>query len=166
MHGSFMSAAAAILVAAIGFSSDPAASQGRLERDGVVLYWGIVPAEITWTRHPEAMHGIAPKGGDRLEHLVVALFRGDGTRISEAQVRAQLTEVGVVAAPPKTLEPMTINGQASFGQYFETVMSRPYRFHVKVKLADRSDEIQYRLDASPHRFPRGATDAGPPSQRQ
>lgn len=131
----------------------PATAQARVEREGVVMHWGLVPAAVASQKHAlEEMHGIVPKNGGQNHHLVVALFDTDGTRIDDAVVRAQLHEAGIVDAPPKYLTPMTINGQASYGQVFSTVKSGPYQFRVLVKLPRRAADIEFPVSAwSPHR---------------
>ncbi|WP_434033005.1 hypothetical protein [Cupriavidus sp. a3] len=124
-------------------------AQSRLEQDGVVLYWGLVPAAIVAQRHAlEEMHGTVPSGG-RLQHLVVALFRADGTRIDDAIVRAQLSETGIIDSAPKYLTPMVINGEASYGQIFSTLLSRKAQFRIFVKLPGREPDIQFLISASP-----------------
>jgi len=132
-----------------------AIAQARLEREGVVLYWGLVPAAIVSQKHAlEDMHGVVPKDGGQVHHMVVALFNADSKRIEDAVVRAQLSETGIVDAPPKYLTPMSIDGQASYGQLFSTVRSGsgPYRFRVLVKLPGRPAEIEFAVSAwSPHR---------------
>ncbi len=128
-------------------------AQARLEREGVVLYWGLVPAAVVSQKHAlEDLHGPAPKDGGQVHHLVVALFQADGKRIEDAVVRAQLSETGIVDAPPKYLTSMRIDGQASYGQLFSTVRGGPYRFRVLVKLPSRTTEIEFAVTAwSPHR---------------
>ena len=128
-------------------------AQARLEREGVVLYWGLVPAAVVSQKHAlEDMHGVVPKDGGQVHHLVVALFNSKGTRIEDAVVRAQLSETGIVDAPPKYLTPMSIDGQMTYGQVFSTAKSGPYRFRLLVKLPSRATEIEFAVSAwSPHR---------------
>ncbi|MBC7707369.1 MAG: hypothetical protein H7274_25930 [Rhodoferax sp.] len=129
-------------------------AQQRAERGGIVLFWGLVPAEIVSEKHSlQAMHGVVPSDGGQIHHLVVALFRkADGSRITDAIMRAQLHESGIVDEAAKYLTPMTINEQASYGQLFSTAKSGPYRFRVIVRLPERSDELEFLIDAaSPHR---------------
>ncbi|MDP1692171.1 MAG: hypothetical protein Q8L49_09530 [Burkholderiaceae bacterium] len=139
--------------ALLALGPPPASAQTRLERDGVVLYWGLVPAAVVSQKHAlEEMHGIVPKDGGQNQHLVVALFKADGQRIGDAVVQARLHEVGIVDAAPKYLTPMNIDGQASYGQLFSTAKSGPYRFRVFVKLPTRPGEIEFAVSAwSPHR---------------
>ncbi len=133
--------------------SQPTLAQQRAERDGVVLYWGLVPAAIVSEKHAlEDMHGVVPKDGGQVHHLVIALFNAaDGRRIDDAVVRAQLSEIGIADAPPKFLTPMPIHGQASFGQLFSVAKAGPYRFRIWVKLPNRAEDIEFVIDAaSPH----------------
>lgn len=137
----------ALLLLALVAAPSPGAAQGRQERGGVVLFWGLVPGEIA-ARQPSPMHRVEPAVRG-LQHLVVALFDAKGARIADATVRAQIREPGVVNAPTKSMDSMTVNGQASYGQYFEPVMSGPYHFHIRVALPGRIDEIEFTVDAAP-----------------
>ena len=70
-----------------------AQAQARLEREGVVLYWGLVPAAVVSQKHAlEDMHGIVPKDGGQVHHLVVALFNSKGTRSAHATLPAFMAE--------------------------------------------------------------------------
>lgn len=137
--------------------SSQASAQARQERDGITLYWGLVPAALVSTRHAlDDMHGGAPKDGGQVHHLVVALFdSAKGTRIEDAVVRAQLSEAGIADAPPKYLTPMPIEGQMSYGQFFSVAKAGPYRFRLWAKVPGRANEIEYAISAnSPHVQPR------------
>ncbi|MGX6570485.1 hypothetical protein [Cupriavidus necator] len=141
-----------VLVALFAFAwaSTSAIAQNRLERDGVVLYWGLVPAAIVSQKHAiEEMHGAIPSGGGQLQHLVVALFNPDGSRIDNAVIRAQVSEIGIVDSPPKYLTPMEINGQASYGQIFATVLSSKVRFRLFVRVPNHGADIEYVISATP-----------------
>jgi len=140
-------------MALLSFGPSLALAQARLEREGVVLYWGLVPAAVVSQKHAlEEMHGVVPKDGGQNHHLVVALFNADGKRIENAVVRAQLHEVGIVDSTPKYLTPMTIDGQASYGKLFSTAKDGPYQFRVLVKLPSRPTDIEFAVSAwSPHR---------------
>lgn len=140
-------------VALLAFGPSLALAQARLEREGVVLYWGLMPAAVVSQKHAlEEMHGVVPKDGGQNHHLVVALFNADGKRIQDAVVRAQLHEVGIVDSTPKYLTPMAIDGQASYGQLFSTAKDGPYQFRVLVKLPSRPTDIEFAVSAwSPHR---------------
>ena len=135
----------------------PALAQSQQERAGVTLYWGLVPAAVVAEKQAiDELHGGAPKGSGQVHHLVVALYdTASGRRIEDAVVRAQLSETGIVDAPPKYLLPMKINDQASFGQFFAVAKDGPYQFRVFVKLLQRQGEIEFAISAwSPHRAER------------
>lgn len=141
-----------IALALLSLGPSASFAQPRLEREGVVLYWGLVPAAIVSQKHAlDEMHGVVPKGG-QVHHLVVALFDTKGNRIDDAVVRAQLREVGIVDSPPKYLTPMPVAGQASYGQLFSAAKDGPYRFRIFVKLPGRAADIEFAVSArSPHR---------------
>lgn len=131
-------------------------AQERQERDGVVLFWGLVPAAIGSQQHAlEELHGGRPPGGGKINHLVLALFDAkSGRPIDDAVVRAQLSESGIVDAPARYVAPMLVNGVASYGQLFGMVHGGPYRFRVFVKLMDRREDVESPLVASPQLAPR------------
>ncbi len=148
--------AALVALALLALVPSLAIAQARLEREGVVLYWGLVPAAIVSQNHAlQDMHGVVPKDGGQVHHLVVALFDPDGKRIEDAVVRARLSESGIADAAPKYLTSMIIDGQASYGQLFSTVRKTgPYRFRILVKLRSRATEIEFTVSAwTPHREP-------------
>jgi hypothetical protein len=133
---------------------NPALAQSRLDRSGITLYWGLVPAAVVADKHALAeLHGGPPKGGGQVHHLVVALYdSASGRRIEDAVVRAQISETGIVDEPAKYLLPMKVNDQASYGQVFGVAKEGPYRFRLWVRPPSRTDEIEFRFDAwSPHR---------------
>lgn len=129
--------------------SSGAQAQDRVEHDGVVLYWGMVPAAVVSQQHAlQELHGRPPPGGGKLNHLVVALFdSASGRRLDDAVVRAQLIETGVADAPAKYLTPMPMNGLASYGQVFGMVHEGPYRFRIVVELPARAKRIEYDITA-------------------
>ena len=142
-----------VLLALLAFAPSLTLAQAHQVREGVVLYWGLVPAAVVSQEHALAdMHGVVPSDGGQVHHLVVALFNADGKRIEDAVVRAQLSESGIVDAPPKYLTPMSVDGQLSYGQLFSTVRGEPFRFRVLVKLAGSSKDIEFAvLAGAPHR---------------
>jgi len=145
---------AMMLMALLWLTSWDAFAQARQDREGVTLYWGLVPAAIVAEKHALGeLHGGPPRGAGQVHHLVIALFESaSGRRIEDAVMRAQLNEVGIVDAPPKYLTPMPVNGQMSYGQVFAVAKDGPYRFRVFVKLPDRPGEIEFAVSAwSPHR---------------
>ena len=77
-----------------------------------------VPATVVSQKYAlEDMHDVVPKDGGQVHHLVVALFNSKGARIEDAVVRAQLSETGIVDAPPKYLTPMSVDGLQAVMQH-------------------------------------------------
>jgi hypothetical protein len=137
--------------------STPSAAQQRFDRSGVVLYWGLVPAAVVAHTHDvEELHGGVPKAGGEVHQLVVALFdMATGRRIDDTVVRTQVSEIGIPDAAPKYLAPMKINEQVSYGQAFGMDKEDPYRFKVRVRLAQRQEDIEFAFSAwSPDRAER------------
>lgn len=143
-----------LLLVLLWFAPWQAFAQARMEREGVTLYWGLVPGAVVEDKHALAdLHGGPRSDGGQVHHLVIAVFdAASGRRIGDAIVRAQLSESGVVDEAPKYLPPMSIDGQMSYGQWFSMVAkSGPYRFRVWVKLRDRPAEIEFAVSAgAPH----------------
>jgi hypothetical protein len=127
-----------------------AAAQERLERGGVVLYFGLVPEAIVSQQHAiSELHGGRPAGGGKINHLVLVLFDAKtGRRIDDAVVRAQLSETGIVDEPFKYVVPMPVNGVGSYGQLFGMVHDGPYRFKILVKPPASQNEIEFNVTAS------------------
>ncbi len=145
---------ALLLLVLMALAPWQAFAQARMDREGVTLYWGLVPGAVVEDKHALAdLHGGPRKDGGQVHHLVVAVFdAASGRRIGDAIVRAQLSEPGIVDEAPKYLPQMSMNGQVSYGQWFSTVArSGPYRFRVWVKLPDRPAEIEFSVSAgAPH----------------
>jgi hypothetical protein len=90
--------------------------------DGLTVYLGVVPAEITkgpptHTPAPE-MHGRVPHGAHEYHFLAAVFNVASGARISDATVTAQVSGVGL-SGPRKTLEPMQIAGTTTYGNFFD-----------------------------------------------
>ncbi len=119
---------------------------------GIDFYYGLVPAQIV-SQHPptheeKKMHGGKPSGKDDY-HLIVALFEKNGSRINSADVEAMVTELGLPGVE-KTLEPMSISGTTSFGNYFTLHRGGIYRISIKIQRMDNQKTpvealFEYRL---------------------
>jgi hypothetical protein len=102
--------------------------------DGVEVYFGIVPAQLVRghpPEHPEGeMHGGVPVGEN---HILVALFeRASGQRITDAEVTAAVSGKGMKRLN-KRLEPMTVAGALTYGNYFAMPGTGPYRIEVEIR---------------------------------
>ena len=101
---------------------------------GVEIYLGVVPAAMVRDhprQHPEGrMHGGTTGRG---YHVMVALFEAKtGARITDAQVGARLVS-STQSAPETKLEPMTIAGAQTYGNYFDMAPGGSYRIDVSIR---------------------------------
>lgn len=104
--------------------------------DHIAIYLGVLPAEMILGLHgdhiEETMHGGVPTGGHRY-HVVVALFESvSGRRVTDAQVTAQVSELGL-AGPGKRLERMVIGDTISYGNYFKMPGKALYRIELQIR---------------------------------
>lgn len=125
------------------------AAAGAVERgyrqvvEGVVIYFGILPAELVRghpREHPESeMHGGTPVGES---HLAVALFdQKSGARLKNAEVRARITDDRGLEIKKK-LEPMLIAGSLTYGNYFAMTHAGPHRIEVEVRLHASANPVR------------------------
>lgn len=104
--------------------------------DGIAVYLGVLPTAMISghpPEHPEtAMHGGIP-GGKHQFHVLVALFdAASGQRITGAQVKARVAELGL-GGTQQTLEPMAIAGTESYGGYFKLDGDDPFRIALEIR---------------------------------
>ncbi|MBI2308530.1 MAG: hypothetical protein HYU78_14670 [Rhodocyclales bacterium] len=118
-----------------------AAETGQHQRvGGIDVYYGIMPAAIAGAHEEKSMHGGARTGKDRY-HLVVALFAADGQRITEAEVRASVGELGM-ASKRVALEPMPVAGAMSFGNYVALKGRGPFRIAIEILLPGQERPLE------------------------
>ena len=136
----------ALLLLMSGIAS-VAFAQGRLEREGIVVYWAVMPpAVVAGAQESERMHSHDWRDGAP-QHLMLAVFDKQGNRIQDAKVSAQVRQSGVPAGEVKPLKPMQVDGQFAYGEVFPVVRAGPYRFRILVKLTDRAKELEFSASA-------------------
>jgi hypothetical protein len=101
----------------------------------LAVYLGVLPAEMVQGHSPEhsegKMHGGVPSA-KRQHHVVVAVFDAkDGSRITDAAVKARVAEIGL-GPVEKKLELMTIDKTISYGNYFSMGSPGPYRIEIEI----------------------------------
>ena len=127
-------------------SAASAAEQGqRRVVKGVVIYLGVMPAEILQQEladHADPkMHDGVPPGG-HVYHVMVALFeQATGRRIGNAEVAMSVSDPFEPGAHLK-LEPMAIGGTLAYGNYVDLPGTGPYRLTVFVRLHGMPDTIE------------------------
>lgn len=124
----------ALATAAVGY---------RQVVNGVAIYFGILPAELVRghvPEHPESgMHGGVPVGEN---HLTVALFEDKtGVRITRAKITATISGPDSFKTTKK-LEPMTIAGSITYGNYFSMPGPGPYRITLHIQVPDAREAIE------------------------
>lgn len=135
---------AALITLFTAASAHAVESGQRATVQGIEIYYGIMPAQVAG-KHPapheeRTMHGGASSAKDAY-HLVVALFDETGKRITEADVRATVADIGLAGAR-KQLEPMHIDDATSFGGYFILSGSGPYRITIDIRLPGAPKPIE------------------------
>ena len=107
--------------------------------DGMTIELGVMPVERVKTEHatspgdPGAMHGGTPANSSS-NHIVVALFDAKtGTRITDAQIQADVGDRWYSHDPDKSLEPMEISGAMSYGNYFSMQGAGVWRIHLVIR---------------------------------
>ncbi|TAH44711.1 MAG: hypothetical protein EYC67_13020 [Betaproteobacteria bacterium] len=125
-------------------SASAADSRQHINASGYDIYYGLVPAQVA-TQHPQSheertMHGGRLPARDGY-HLLIALFDSGGARVTQAEIRATVAELGM-AGTSKVLEPMQIDGTTSFGGYFVLSGEGPYRIDVQARVPDRAAPVE------------------------
>jgi hypothetical protein len=115
---------------------------------GLTVDLGIVPAETIRSRPKEyaewQMHGGVPSGRS-MYHVMVAIFDAKtGARVTDAQVRARVEEVGLTREE-KTLEPMQVANALTYGNFFRMAGSGTFRITVQIRQpgTTRAVEMQF-----------------------
>lgn len=104
--------------------------------DGMVLYYGIVPAEIL-RDHPfeheeQTMHANVSKGKGT-HHLVISIIdEKTRKRITNAVVTASVGELGM-SAQTRKMEVMSFGSAATYGNFFAMPKPGPYEIVVNVR---------------------------------
>lgn len=129
----FVPALLTVVGALISISTAIAADEHARVVDGIGIYLGVVPCELI--QGPERqMHGGVP-AVKHCHHVMVALFDdAGGKRIEDAAVSARVREPGGsgVSGAVKKLEPMTIAGAMTYGNFF--IMPEPGPFLIDVQI--------------------------------
>jgi hypothetical protein len=105
--------------------------------DGLRFEYGLTAAAVVGAHpagHPEAtMHSGASSQANRY-HVVLAIFNAaNGARVSDADVTLGLSGPGHPGAGGIPLEPMNIEGQASYGAYVVLPESGRYRLSFNLR---------------------------------
>lgn len=115
----------------------------------LVVYLGIIPAGVL---SGEAMHQLerklhrGVKPGGTIQHVLVALFeRETGRRRSDAEDISATVSDGHGETPQTRLEPMSLDGEVGYGNYFDFGDSGPYVVNVSVRLPGQATALIVRF---------------------
>jgi hypothetical protein len=119
-------------------ASNAAAASNEVVVDGMRVEFGVVAAEQL-RGYPRdsvehSMHGGVPNGDGYYHANVSLLDAATRAPIANARVEAEMVQAGTDAVK-KPLEPMTINGAVSYGNYFRVMARTPYEFTVRIRKA-------------------------------
>ena len=143
-------AAVVALFVGTGYAAD---SSGYKTVDGLTIYYAVIPAEIL-RLSPEGsteatMHGGVPRG-KHIHHLMVALFEGKNMkRVTDAQVTARFREIGL-GWKKKQLEPFTVAGALTYGNYFTFSDLGRYTIDIEVRRPGSSDVVTTEFEFRHH----------------
>ena len=110
---------------------------------GVTVELGIVPAENLRGAERQ-MHGGVPSGKG-VYHVMVAVFDAKtGARVTDAQVRARVEEVGLTKEE-KALEPMQLANALTYGNFFRMGGQGTFRITLQIRRpgTTRMTELQF-----------------------
>jgi hypothetical protein len=113
---------------------------------GLAVYLGVMPAGIVQGHpagHPEAtMHGGAPSGLHQY-HILIAIFDADtGGRVENAKVTANVSGLGHLGARNVKLEPMTIAGTVTYGNFIELPGDDRYDMRFDISVPGRDTPVR------------------------
>ncbi|VAW86272.1 hypothetical protein MNBD_GAMMA18-230 [hydrothermal vent metagenome] len=121
----------------VAVSANAGDSQRHQQVDGINIYLGVIPAQITQARHSE-MHGGVDDKEHRYHILVALLDSNSGKRITDAKVKATVAQPGL-SGETKTLEPMS-GELLSYGNYFAMHRADNYQIRVEIQRGEGKEK--------------------------
>lgn len=125
---------------AVTMSVSSASSRLSATKNGVVIYLGLLPAEMLDGVDARSMHGGVPQGVYRY-HLSVALFdEKTGERIKGAEIRVSLHSSNLKKiTDEKKLEAMLMGNKVLYGNYFPVnTTGGPYVIKVSIEFKNNA----------------------------
>jgi hypothetical protein len=130
----------------------PRAVEGQSQVvDGVRFEYGLVAGPAPGAppaSHPDpTMHGGAPEARHAYHVVLSVADAGSGQRVEAADVAMGLSGPGHPGRSFTAMEPMTVNGKASFGRYVVLPDRGPYQLEFRVRPAGRKTvTARFQLD--------------------
>ena len=139
---------ALLLLPALAVATPVSAQEGESYKvvQDLGVYLGMLPAAIVRGHpvgHPEAtMHGGTPSGAHDY-HIIVAIFdAATGARIENAKVSASVSGLGHVGGNSFELEPMTIAGTVTYGEFVTLPGDNRYDIAIDIGIPGRSSPVR------------------------
>jgi hypothetical protein len=136
-HRFAIALAAAVLAGAVLSACGPRASAGQSQVvEGLKLDYEIVAAQEvaahSTDRAETTMHGGVPT--DPRYHVVLSVADArSGQRITDAQVSMEVFGPGHPGVNTSRMDPMTLNGQQTYGQYVVLPLEGTYQLKFEVR---------------------------------
>jgi hypothetical protein len=143
------------IAATFGGARSAAADALYRTADGLVVYLGILPAELIKGHrksHPETtMHGGASRDAHE-HHLISAVFdQATGNRVSDAAVTATVSGLGL-AGQRITLEPMRIDETVTYGGFVDLPEKDLYTVKLEIRRRNQMAPVSVKF-VYDHRLP-------------
>lgn len=139
-----ISLAAGILLAVLAVQGLSAAGESHKTAGGLTVYLGVLPAAMIQgeaREHILAAHGDIPSGRHAY-HVMVALFdAASGERIEDASIITARVEPRRLVSATRRLEPMTIAGAITYGNYFTMADEDPHDITISVTRAGADEPV-------------------------
>jgi hypothetical protein len=137
-HRLLAALAAAVVVSAALSACAPRASEGQSQVvEGLKLDYGLVADQTVAdhpTDHPETtMHGGAPKDSHGYHVVLSVADAHSGQRVTDAEVSMDLSGPGHPGVNTSPMDPMTVNGQQTYGHYVVLPSDGPYQLKFEVR---------------------------------
>ena len=130
-------------------AAEPTGPNHRVAGD-MEFFLGVTSAQALRAQHPHPdaesrMHGGIPSGADQY-HVNISLRDAQtGAVIRDAQVEATVSDP-VMGAQTRKLEPVTLEGALSYGNYFRIAGREPHTITVRVRRPGSPHVVEARFD--------------------
>jgi hypothetical protein len=130
--------AVVVLAGATLSACAPRASEGQSQVvEGLKLDYGLVADQVVAGHpadHPETtMHGGAPTDPHSYHVVLSVADARSGQRVTDAEVSMDLSGPGHPGVNTSPMDPMTVNGQQTYGHYVVLPSEGPYQLKFEVR---------------------------------
>jgi hypothetical protein len=112
------------------------------------VYFGVIPAEAIRAHpkdYPRKIYGAPPSAPDQYYVTIAVFDSASGQRVDDAAVTARVATASE-SGRARALQPITIAGSRSYGNYFAMGGTGPYKIAVSVKRPGSPDIAQAQFE--------------------